>query len=391
MKLLVLEALAAGLTRADPSVAVEGLSMLRRLVGDLSRIGWIEVSTLIDSKLKTLPFDKLLRCHVSYLDNPSLPLVTAEAGKFDKVYVIAPETGGLLPRILSTLKEAYGSSILMNGDPEAASTLSDKLAAQRRLREAGIETPRTVEFNSSELEEVKEIGFPLVIKPRRDTGCSNLYLVESADSLQRIASKLEAWGSYIAQRYVRGVDCSLSLLSDGLTVELLSVNRQFIRISSSASSYLGGYTPLTHVNFKPGELAAKLSKVAEGLKGYVGVDLVASQDRVYALEVNPRLTVSYVGLSRCLEVNPAGLIAEASLEGRLRTGLGFKGVSVYLKVRGLPIRNPFLEGVEAYLDGYSLISGLGLTLNDAWLDLSRVRGMAGVDSHPKLRCRRSEY
>ena len=33
-----------------------------------------------------------------------------------------------------------------------------------------------------------------------------------------------------------------------------------------------------------------------GLRGYVGVDVVLGQDKLYVVDVNPRLTTSYVGL-----------------------------------------------------------------------------------------------
>ena len=33
-----------------------------------------------------------------------------------------------------------------------------------------------------------------------------------------------------------------------------------------------------------------------GLKGYVGIDMVLSDDECYVIEINPRLTTSYLGL-----------------------------------------------------------------------------------------------
>ena len=47
----------------------------------------------------------------------------------------------------------------------------------------------------------------------------------------------------------------------------------------------------------------------EGLLGYVGVDLVLGDDGLdYAIEINPRLTTSYLGLRQLCQQNLAELI-----------------------------------------------------------------------------------
>ena len=79
--------------------------------------------------------------------------------------------------------------------------------------------------------------------------------------------------------------------------------------------YLGGELPI------PEELAARAVKIAQravdcvpGLLGYVGVDLVlghaADGDR--AIEINPRLTTSYVGLRALADFNIAEAVLRAA-------------------------------------------------------------------------------
>ena len=49
--------------------------------------------------------------------------------------------------------------------------------------------------------------------------------------------------------------------------------------------------------------------------GYVGVDVIIDKenDKIYVLEINPRLTTSYVGLADALALNPAKLLLDGML------------------------------------------------------------------------------
>src|SRR5690606_3678108 len=58
-------------------------------------------------------------------------------------------------------------------------------------------------------------------------------------------------------------------------------------------------------------LAQKIARSLPDLAGYVGVDLMVVNDdrlRLEVLEINPRLTTSYVGLRAATGTNVAGLI-----------------------------------------------------------------------------------
>jgi predicted ATP-grasp superfamily ATP-dependent carboligase len=69
-----------------------------------------------------------------------------------------------------------------------------------------------------------------------------------------------------------------------------------------------------------------------GLAGIFGIDLIFAKGGPCIVEVNPRLTTSYVGLRRALNVNPAVLVLET---GAIKTlPVAAEAISVMLAPLG---------------------------------------------------------
>jgi predicted ATP-grasp superfamily ATP-dependent carboligase len=114
-------------------------------------------------------------------------------------------------------------------------------------------------------------------------------------------ARLEIWEDGDAQ--------SLSLLCSGSGVEVLSRNRQRIDIADDGHVHYRGVD--IDIGSSRGDpalarLARDVVRAIPGLAGYVGVDLVVRPDGVpVVIEVNPRVTCAYVGLSAALRRNLA--------------------------------------------------------------------------------------
>jgi predicted ATP-grasp superfamily ATP-dependent carboligase len=63
----------------------------------------------------------------------------------------------------------------------------------------------------------------------------------------------------------------------------------------------------------------------------VGVDLILADDSVQLVEINPRLTTSYIGLRQVAGMNPAGLIFDACTRQSLPESVPLDGRVVVVK------------------------------------------------------------
>ena len=65
------------------------------------------------------------------------------------------------------------------------------------------------------------------------------------------------------------------------------------------------------------ELGQRAVALVPGMQGYVGVDLVFGEETCWLIEINPRVTTSYVGLRRVVGINMAAAIWRACRDGSL--------------------------------------------------------------------------
>ncbi|MDO9326813.1 MAG: ATP-grasp domain-containing protein [Methanoregula sp.] len=129
-----------------------------------------------------------------------------------------------------------------------------------------------------------------------------------------------------AQQYIEGEHLSVSLVASrvigdacayftGKPPLVLAVNRQQIEHSSDgAIQYLGGETPVHPAREAEIIEVAKKAIIVLGGQGHCGVDVVVA-DKVYVVDVNPRITTSLVGIAACMEEEIAELLVAASKGG----------------------------------------------------------------------------
>lgn len=292
----------------------EGWAMLHALLSDLVRLGGRRIVTGLDERLGgPIPAGvEVVRVHPGEHDG----VFDRLAGAADACWIVAPETDGILAA-LTARAEALGATVI-GPSSSAVRAASDKLALNRRLSEAEVPVPPAWAASAA-AEAVRAAGFPLVVKPVTGAGCEG---VRRVDGPRELARALETAGGgaggKLVQLYIEGIPASVSLLCAGDHAVALSLNAQEVRFARGAFRYEGGRVPLAHPQADAAlDAARRACESVPGLRGYVGVDLVLSEQGPFVLEINPRLTTSCVGLREALGEKLAGLILAAAERGEL--------------------------------------------------------------------------
>ncbi|MGD6805553.1 MAG: ATP-grasp domain-containing protein [Candidatus Bathyarchaeia archaeon] len=325
------------------SVLAEGFSMLRCAVADF-RAANHEVTILLDARLAKFdpPTGANYTQQVLYADEPKKFLTNASK-RNDAIYVIAPETGQTLQTYVK-LSEETGTTSL-NSQSAAIAEVADKANLYNRLQAKGFLTPKTMALNiNSTIDEIRqslkrELTYPLVFKPIDGAGCSGVSIINSDDDVLDGIAEVKSESKspcFIAQEFVKGDAVSVSVLSNGDKAVALSLNKQLITFADAyqASSYEGGCTPLDHPKKKLAySLAERVVKSFPGLRGYIGVDLVMGEKDLFVVDVNARLTTSYIGLRQVLNFNLAQALIDAVALRKLPEKISPTGVTCFSKIQ----------------------------------------------------------
>ena len=217
------------------------------------------------------------------------------ASRSDYTLLIAPETGGRLEYLAKEVLRVGGR--LLGPSPEAIRLTADKLLLAHHWEQHGVQTPKTWPLGQEPDDRT------VVMKPRDGAGSQAMFLA-SVDALASRSCEM------IAQDYIPGFAASVALLigPNGI-VPLIPCEQRFS--ADGRFHYQGGSLPIRpDLAERAVNIATAAVRCVPGLLGYVGVDVVLGNDgRDWAIEINPRITTSYVGLRALAKFN----LAEAML------------------------------------------------------------------------------
>ncbi|WP_405291251.1 ATP-grasp domain-containing protein [Methanobrevibacter sp.] len=244
------------------------------------------------------------------------------AGQFSKAIFISAENNNNLYNITKILEE--NDVKIYTSSAEACFKSSDKSESYEALYDV-VPQPRTFRFKIDpkgywkraieNLYEKWQAEDPLtklkiIIKPLIGVDCEDIVVIEDIDDLTLDLDNIFVPGSrVIVQEFIEGTDVSVSLISDGKTAIPISLNEQFVELKDDKGTYLGGKVPFENkYKYEAFEIAKKAVEAIDGLKGFVGVDLIINSDEkdvysVYLLEINSRFTTPYVGLKQIANFN----------------------------------------------------------------------------------------
>lgn len=296
--------LSGGLVADDAALAREGRVMLEALAADAAKDPALEVTALVaDGRSLALPPTTRREA------GGDVPALVAAARAADWTVVVAPESDGILARLVRVVREA-GGRVLAPAD-RVIGIAADKQATVEALAARGVPVPAGRPLAAGE-PVPGEFRMPAIRKRRDGCGGDGLDILATphAPPADRPA-RLEA--------FARGTPVGVSCICGPRAIEALPPLRQRFT-EGPRPRYLGG-DPVTD-----GRVAARAASRAVAAvsalgadAGWVGVDMILGarpdgrDDRV--LEVNPRITTSFVAQAGLLASSLVAAMIEAAMGG----------------------------------------------------------------------------
>ncbi len=311
------------------SLFCEGFAMLRSIIEDFKNLGF-HITTLLDSRIEFLShYMKVDVVKSVELEEDFLKKYTDCVRSSNYCFVIAPEFSNILynlTKIVKTNKKKL-LSIDLNGVKLGAS----KLETYKFFIANGINTPESYRIPVKGsildinwiLQKCDQLNSSIVIKPDDGAGSESVFYFEKKDDVlqffERFNKTFDTNRKYILQEYIEGDPMSVSIINDQTLektneniLKILSINAQNLQITDPTmeSLYLGGSTPVEQFEQLRSQIEDILKCVdLSAFKGYFGIDFVKKTDNSLSfIEINPRLTTSYVGIRNVLEFNPVDLL-----------------------------------------------------------------------------------
>lgn len=269
--------------------------------------------------LQLLPNISLITTHDARLASPllgSVPISEQDVAmtvwqsllqNCDAVFIVAPETGGKLADLVRLVN--HRQVLHLGCSVSAIEVASSKYQTYQQLTNVGVDVVPTYQFNEFKQHIAEDSGKKWVVKPDDGAGCDGAVCFENGTAASvYLASRAQ---THVIQPLIDGVAASISMLCKDGQAWLLSCNLQKVELINNKFHYHGsvvGGSAAYQEEFA--FVAQQIATAMPDLAGYVGIDVITNRQTVTVLEINPRLTTSYVGLHQSIEFNPAQLMVD---------------------------------------------------------------------------------
>ncbi len=256
----------------------------------------------------------------------------AAARECDMAILIIPETDGLLTKGISLLRAAGINVLAPTGT--AIGLTADKWATAKCLHQNNIAHPDTWSLERRRTESADRqytrsrplaagrldpvfSGFPssgYLVKPRDGCGAAH---IRRYDELEPALASMKP--HEITQKYWAGRSASVLVIAsaENARVSVLPAVWQNLEVvphsashdsaSTSHFAYQGGSGPLaSELQLRAHALTSRVLQALPGkICGFVGIDLILGEDANHdaVIEINSRLTTSYIGLRQMTDEN----------------------------------------------------------------------------------------
>ncbi len=307
------------------SLFCEGYAMLRTTIEDFKKLGF-QIITLLDKRISHLA--RYLKTDMVKFVKPEddyLKIYTKCVKKSPFCFIIAPEFSKHLYNLTKIAKNL--NKKILSIDLSGVWLGTSKLETYKYFIANKVNTPKSYKIPLKGgkmdvdfiLQKFEQFDCSLIMKPEDGAGSELIYHFTTKDQIlqlfERAKANLDIARSYIVQEFIDGDDLSISIINRTTSEKIntmdqiiLSINAQNVQNidSDKDSLYLGGFTPVE--NYKV--LKKKFEKILKSMdltsfQGYFGIDFIKKADNsIHFIEINPRLTTSYIGIRNILDFNP---------------------------------------------------------------------------------------
>lgn len=236
----------------------------------------------------------------------------------DASLIIAPEINGELARQM-WLARQHTAVAPCNAVSFAVEVCSDKRALFQLLSHHLIPTIPTQLVADGDIAELPAFASndQLIVKPIDGAGSLNILHFTPAE-FERWQSSIDEPDRWIVQPFLSGRALSVAGIFNhqGSLVHVWPVAEQ--HLDSRTFEYRGGRIPAANVDLGAVDKLIEAARLAlPGLRGYIGFDLLQLPDgKLLLVEVNPRLTTSYVGYRALADESLAPWLMPDRVPGR---------------------------------------------------------------------------
>jgi len=193
--------------------------------------------------------------------------------------------------------------------------------------------PRPKGYTAHSIEAVRELegklNYPIVVRPSFVMGGRGMEVISSEDALEEYLSTVlthKGW-PLLMDSYLAGIEVEVDAISDGDEVYIPGVMEHLERAGVHSGDSIAVFPSQSLSDKYLNEIYQYTLKIARyfHVKGFLNIQFVIADEKVYVLEVNPRSSRTVPFLSKVTGISLAKLATQITLGKSLRE-LGYIGL-----------------------------------------------------------------
>ena len=217
--------------------------------------------------------------------------------KYDYILPILPEIDMSLYLYVKYLEMNGINAVISNS--QTIKICSDKLKFHQFCQKKSLPSIETYQKYNNYLHNKL-----LLIKDRYGAGCSHIEITKNIKTSESIKA------DKVIQPYIDGDDYSVSIYFTKNNFYILTINKQILEYKNNRARLSSIIVNVKHPAYlKIIRLVSRVKDSLPGLYGFAGIDIITKGSDIFIIEINPRLTTSFIGIYDTIGINIIDLIA----------------------------------------------------------------------------------